>query len=96
MNTIMVAIMLDFRPMISLNLLHRIMNPDSCISSSVMNGDRHLTGVCDQVSCNNPTSSVEAMEVVGNCDQRRADDGNFDIDQVKADHQSVYDVNWFH
>lgn len=46
------------------------------------------TRICDQVSCNDPAGPIEAVEAIGDSDERGADDGDFDIDQVNADHQT--------
>jgi hypothetical protein len=49
---------------------------------------RAYTSVGDQIACNNPTGPIEAVEAIGDCDQRRADYCHFNIDQVETDHES--------
>ena len=47
-----------------------------------------LTGIGDHVSCHDPAHLTEATQVVRDCNQRGAYDGDLDVDQQHAQGQA--------
>jgi hypothetical protein len=81
-----VMIMATFRPMMSLNLVHIIMNPISRLASPIevlfaIEYALH-TGVGDQISSHYPVGFLEFVQVMGDSHQRSADDCDFQVYEI--------------
>jgi hypothetical protein len=78
------AIMHCLRPRISLSFVARIMKP-VMISVPVAEDSEPLTGICNEITGNNPACIFKILQLICDSYQSSTDDRDFDVDEKRRE-----------